>query len=129
MELFAFNSFDTDTAVSVATNVITVPKDKCFVIANVTVNGTPGAAQTIDRLRATAFTHTGLGVNILDVFPTAAAAQQVAENWQGEVWVLGRGIDGTSLTITGTFNAGVNANSVGIGVTGFLIPRANLSVF
>jgi len=129
LELYARNAFVTDTSASITINLDEIPKDKCLIISNATINGVPGATQTIDRLQLQGFTHAGVGFNVVDVFPVAAAAQQVAENWQGEVWVLGRGDAGVSFRVIATFNAGVNANSVGLGVTGVLIPRANLSVF
>jgi len=129
MELFAQNFFESDTDASIVININGIPKDRALIISNVTMNGQPGAAQTIDRLTCAMFTHAGVGFNIVDAFPLLAATERAALNWAGEAWALGRGGAETTVRFTAGFNAGVAINSLGVGVSGFLVPRANLSVF
>lgn len=119
----------TDTAASIINTLTDLPKDRLLVLANVSVLAIPGATQSLSNIIVSTTTAAGLTVEIVRETPVAVADQNRSLSWQGEVFVLGGGLDTIFLTVSGTFSAGVNANRILAGVHGVVIPRANASPF
>lgn len=128
-ELFSRSATVTDTATAVVFTVTDLPKDRMLVLSNVTVFANPGAGQALSGITVDAVTAARLGFAIARLNPVPLADANIAFNWQGQVFVLGGGADSTLLTVTATFDAGVNANAIVTSVHGVVIPRANASPF
>lgn len=101
-----------------------VPADKIAIISSVLATGAAGAAQTCDRL--------DLSLNVNNSLDTIAqVASQLFGTLNARVtWFPNRLVlmPNESLTVFGLFNAGAAVNTVGLHVTGLLLPKGNVQL-
>ena len=106
-----------------------VPKDRIFILSNVTMDTNPGAAQIVEVMRVEGRTQTGFLFGIANEEFQLAADDQASLNWQGEVWIPGGGQKTTTLRFFARFNASVVANFLRAEYSGIVIPRGNAGAF
>jgi len=118
------------TAAATITETLTgVPLDRILVLTNATIEGLPGAAQTIDEMVIQGTTQAGLTYNIAVARPLLAATEGATLNWAGEVYIQGGGAGSATIRLSCVFNAGVAANSLFASLSGIVIPRGNAGPF
>jgi len=122
---------DTLSASSTSLNddVLGIPKDRTLVLTNVAVHADPGATFSVLDIQIVGFTGAGLVFSIALVEFVAVADQQQTLNWQGEVYLQGRGIDQAILRLHSTYSSGAAANLQSFGLHGIVIPRGNAAAF
>jgi len=108
---------------------LTVPKDKIFILSNVTMDSNPGAAQFTQDMRVEGRTQSGFLFGIANEEFDPAVQDQASLNWSGEVWIHGGGQETFTLRFFTRFSAGANANFMRAEYSGFVIPRGNVGVF
>ena len=106
-----------------------IPKDKIFILSNVTMDSNAGAAQITQEMRVEGRTQTGFFFGIANEELTAAAVNQASLNWSGEIWIHGGGQGTTTLRFFARFDLGVAANFLRAEYSGFVIPRGNAGIF
>jgi len=117
------------TATSVDRTLTGIPRDRILVLSSAVIVGVPGATQACTRLALTGITQAGMEFRI-DITHFAAAADVLQDlNWQGEVYIPGRGDSQITLRAQATFDAGVASNSCQAAFHGIIIPRANASAW
>jgi len=117
------------SATEVTVTLTGVPKNKILVLSNISAIALPGATFSVVALQLAGFT--GAGARLLiqqERFP-ADADETKTLNWQGEIWLPGRGTGEISVEVEGTFSSGAASNSIFIGLFGVIIPRGNASAF
>jgi len=129
LELFSRNANNADTAVSVAVNLPGVAKDRILFLTNIIMDLIPGATQAVTRASIVITTPAMLAFQISnDAFPVVADLRR-GHLWTGDVAVGGGGVEVTTISMTGTFDAGVASNTVSVGVFGYVIPRGNIAPY
>jgi hypothetical protein len=113
-------------AASVAINTPAVPNDEVWLITQVYVQTTPGAAQTQTN-GVVSIVQAGVSFNEIagwsaQDFSATPAIPQVKFLVGVNVAMMPAEV----LRFTGTFNAGANANLVLLNLIGFALPRGNL---
>lgn len=106
-----------------------LPKDRMLILGNVTMRGSPGATQHVASLQIIGITAAGLEFDIARLTPVLTADLIQTLNWQGGIYLMGGGLDTTTIRVRGVFNSGTNSNSVRTGIHGIVVPRANVSPF
>lgn len=117
------------TATSVVFNLEGIAKDKILILNNVSGICTPGATQACVSVAINGFTPAGAAFNIFRLKYVETADINEHYNWQGEVWMRGRGGTDRSLNAQAIFDAGVASNQLAFSFSGYIIPRANVSEF
>jgi len=115
--------------VSIIIDTMVVPKDRIFVLSNVCIAANPGAAQKVTNLIVKGINQTGSQFEIANLEFEVAADEEHTLNWQGEVWIQGRGSNLASLRFIADFNANANANFVVVSFSGAVIPRGNAGAY
>jgi len=112
-----------------AINFEGVPSNKVLVLTNVTMHGNPGATQACIALTLSMRTSANAEINVMqETFPVDADENQTL-NWQGELYIPGRGDGNPSVGFTSVYDAGVNANVGNFALQGVIIPRGNVATF
>jgi len=121
--------FNVSTAAVTITHSLTgLAKDRVLVLTNASLYATPGATQAVVTLQLYAFTGAGMQHQVMRESPLQVADQIESMNWQGEIFIQGRGVS-TNLWLIATFDAGVNANRLQAGFDGVVIPRGNTAAY
>ena len=110
-------------------NELEVPKDRIFILSNVTVEANPGAAQIVQQISVELTTQTGLIIGIAEELPAAAAGQSFTLNWSGEIWNQGGGPEFRCLRFTSTYDLSAASNTMQCNYSGIIIPRGNAGAF
>lgn len=122
-----FNASGAATLVSI--NLTGVPKNKVLVLTNVTALSNPGATQAVTAITISMFTSAAAQVNVVqETFPVDADENQTL-NWQGEIFIPGRGGTFPSVGMSSSYDAGVASNICGFALQGVIIPRGNIATF
>lgn len=129
LEILSRQASTSGSSAQLNLTLVGIPNNKIFVLTNLTVRATPGTAQQVTRLACFGTTQARLAFNIVEQTKVAVDLEVVTMDWQGEVWLQGRGQDDTNLTINAIFDGGANSNAVNAGFHGFVIPRANVAAF
>jgi len=117
------------SATEVTTTLTGVPKNKILVLSNVSVIALPGATFSCIAIQLAGFTGAGARLLIQQERFAVDADETKTLNWQGEIWLPGRGGTDISVEVEGTFTSGAASNSIFIGLFGIIIPRGNASQF
>jgi len=128
-EIFHRNITASATSVTVVGTLGIVPLNKILVLSNFVIFANPGATQAIDSLRLSIFGPAGAETNVWRFVTPGTADADVAETWQGEVFIFGRRDAATNIQVRGNFDAGVNSNVIQVGLSGVVIPRGNAAAF
>jgi len=118
---------DTSTGVSIA--ITGISKDKILVLSNVILVATPGATQAVGTMNIQGLAGSGSPFDIQHRVTVGTADLVETMEWQGQVFIPGRGEGDTNFTLTVTYDAGVASNSFFGGIHGVVIPRGNAAVF
>lgn len=129
LEVLTRQQSSSATATTVTTTIMGVPQDRILILSNVSVRGDPGATQACVAIEVRGFTAAGLLFDIITSNPAIVADLTQVLNWQGQVFLLGRGIGETIVEVNCFYDAGVNANANRVGFHGAVIPRANVSPY
>ena len=106
-----------------------VPKDRIFILSNVTIDSNPGAGQFTETIRIELRTQTGFLFGVANREFVQTVQDQADLNWSGEVWVPGGGQGTTTIRMFCRFSANANANFLRGEYSGFIIPRGNAGAF
>jgi len=117
------------TAANITQTLQGIPKDKVFVLTNITAQLSPGATQSVVRMRIQGFTGAGATFDIFALNPLGSADEEHIGVWQGSVYLPGRGENLDTVAMIANFSAGVNANGATFALHGIVIPRGNSSAF
>jgi len=118
-----------DTATLVSNNLRGIPMNKVLVLTNVTCFTNPGATQGVTAITVSMFTSAGAQINVASEQFVVVADQNQALNWQGEVYIPGRGEGNSSVGFSAQYDAAVNSNSAVFHLQGVVIPRGNVATF
>jgi len=129
LETVARKSSKGDTAAVIDIDFVGLAQDKILVLTNAAGVCTPGLAQAAKSFVITGFTPAGAPVNILQRRFLETADLDEEFNWQGEVWLRGRGGSNVTLQAHVSFDAGVASNTLTFSFFGQIIPRANVAEF
>jgi len=123
-------TFDTGltSATSLVLTLVGVPLNKILVLTNANIEAIPGTAQQIDEMGVQATTQAAQTWNISTAKLELADTIEAALNWQGEVYIQGRGND-PCVRMFGVFDGGVNDNRLFCSLHGIVIPRGNAGPF
>lgn len=127
-ELYQRAASDTQSAVGVSVGFFGLPKDKVLVLSNAVIVANPGATIVVVSARMEFLSASGLNVSFAE-FEQGVADRTKRFNWQGEIYVMGRGEDQFHLLFNATFSAATSGNFLGADVAGVVIPRANIASF
>lgn len=116
-------------ALTIDFNELQLPKDRIFVLTNVSMHASPGATQSVALMFVQIRTQTGVLIDIAREDFVLLANQFQNLNWDGEVYVQGGGPPASSLRLFGQFNADANANLLVASYTGIVIPHGNAGAF
>lgn len=129
LEIMSRAGSATVNAATITTTVAGVPIDRILILTNITVNATPAAGVSVSDIQIGAITQAALNFNLnWDEF-VAVAGQARTANWEGEVWVQGRGVDVPLVNLFTRFSAAGALNSLSFGLQGLVIPRGNAAAF
>jgi len=109
---------DTQAAVSVAVELIEVPRDKIFILSVFSGLSTPGATQTV--LTQNLFLRPEGEAGSAEIVYKQNSDQEL--NFSGEVWCP----PGSKILFASSFDAGANTNRNFGTIHGFMIPRGNI---
>jgi len=110
-------------------DVLGIPKDRTLVLTNIAVQANPGAGFSVGDIQIVGFTAAGLVFVISWQEFTAVADLEQSHNWQGEVYLQGRGIGQPIVRIHSAYSSGAAANVQTFGLHGIVIPRGNAGAF
>lgn len=122
---------DSDMATVVAIAIFRVPVDSILILSHLSWYGNPGASQTVSNMQIDYMLPSGqLFIILNDRGWKAQFNTQRGETYPGtQIWLPGGNdetvADAGRLRFQGSFNAGVNANTIFASMAGLLIPKAN----
>jgi len=120
---------ETAGATLVEVELIGIPQNKIFVLGNISMTAFPGATQSCTSLQLAGFTSAGARVLISQKRFVAVAGVIQELNWDGQVWLTGRGAGAITVQMSAVFSAAVNDNQIVTGLFGVVIPRGNAGAF
>jgi len=119
----------TASATTINNEFTSLANDRIFVLTNISGILLPGAAQGVASVTCSVFTASGAGVDVFRLVYPATADLDETFNWQGEVWVRGRGGTDRVFQVQAKFSAAVAANTNNMAFSGYIIPRANVAEY
>jgi len=115
--------------VNVIAFTLGIAKERVLVLNNIACEGFPGAAQACTAIRVVGITQAGQEFSIIrERFAASANAGQNV-NWQGDIWIAGRGTGENIIIARAEFDAGVAINNIAMDLQGAVIPRGNVATF
>lgn len=109
----------TAAATTVSGDAFEVPKDRCLILTNATMQVAPVATVTVNRRRIMADPPSGaVRYNIFDEETQGAVSAVVSSNWQGEVVIPGGWKVRFEASLDNALGGTVNGE-----IHGYLVPR------